>query len=85
MLDRDVRLSALQITYLQDCVRRRQRELRRKIDTAQKNRAAGQTIQHGTLDSHMRESSELALIAEALEVARKQIAHQITARLEHGR
>lgn len=84
-LDRDVRLSADDVTRLQDAARRRLRQLTRSICTAEANRAAGATVQDGTLDRHYRERSELAAAAEKLEAARKAIGRQLAAVIEEDR
>lgn len=80
-MDRDIRFSPGQIAYLATLTRKRRRELNKKIERATENARAGQTIQHGTLDAHVKEFDELGHIAEALEVARQQIVRQMKDRL----
>jgi hypothetical protein len=77
--DRDVRLSDDQMKYLDFAIRDELKRRRTSIKRAEANRAAGQTIQHGTLDEHHKAVAALLEAREIFDVARRQIRHQ-----QHG-
>lgn len=83
-MDRDIRLEAMQIDYLDTLARKRMRELTRKIEDAQERKRSGDKIQHGTLDAHVTERESLRLAREQFEGARKHFAHQIMSRLDRN-
>lgn len=80
-MDRDVRLTPEQITYLKRLCGNRLRELRRKIARADESRRQGNTVQLGTLQHHHTEYEALQQVADSLEVARQQIVRHIEAKL----
>lgn len=80
-MDRDIRLEAMQIEYLDRLARKRMSELKKKIEVAQDRKRSGDTIQHGTLDAHITERESLRLAREQFEGARKYFAHQIMSNL----
>lgn len=84
-LDRDVRLSPDDIKVLQGAVRYRMKQVQRSIATAEKNKATGGTIQHGTLDRHYDERRDLMQTWDKLEAARKAIARRLADIIEAGR
>lgn len=77
-LDRDIRFTPEQITRTADAIKRRVRTLNKSIESALAARAAGATVQDGTLSRHYAERDDLKLVLDNLEVARLQIARQIT-------
>lgn len=77
-MDRDVRLEAMQIHYLDKAARKRISELKRKIEAVEDRKRAGGTIQHKVLDGHYTELESLKLARSQFEGARKHFAHQIT-------
>jgi len=84
-LDRDVRLTPMQIHHLDTLARKRINALGKSIATATANRRAGVRIQERTLERHMDELQELALARAAFETARAQIQHQIRAKINAGK
>jgi hypothetical protein len=81
-LDREIRLSADEIHYTREAVRRRLEQLRRSIITAERNRLGGQTIQHGTMQRHYEELDALNRVRESLDAAAEQIKRRIVGKLE---
>ena len=79
-LDRDVRFSEEQITFTLFAVRGEITKRTRSIAKAEAARAAGATIQHNVLDEHYRALTACNQVREKLEVAKRQIGHQIAAR-----
>lgn len=80
-MDRDIRLEAMQIHYLDNAARKRMSELKRKIEAAEDRKRGGGTIQHGTLDAHYTELESLKLARDQFEGARKHFAHRIASKL----
>ena len=76
-LDRDVRLTADQIIYTAEAIKKQRRQLGRAIAAAEANLRAGATIQRGTHERNVEKLHELGKVLEVLEVVRKAIAQKI--------
>jgi hypothetical protein len=84
-LDRDIRVTPDQIIFATFALRSERSRRRRSIEKAEAARAAGAKIQHGTLDEHYRAVAACTELIETLEVARRQMGHQIANALERDR
>jgi hypothetical protein len=80
-LDRDIRFSPLQIAVMQTALRDEVKKRTRSIEKAEANRAAGQKVFHNVLDEHHSARDAARECIEILEVARRQIGHQVAAKL----
>lgn len=72
------------LVYAREAMRRRRRELERSIGRALSSRAAGGTIQYGTLESHQKEHAEMVALERLFEAGRIEYAQRIGRLLKRG-
>lgn len=80
-LDRDIRFTPWQISVTQHALRDEIKRRTKSIEKAEAAREAGRSFQAGTLQEHYSARDAAREVLASLEVARRQIGHQIEAKL----